>query len=181
MKIPSMIASVPLIAAIAICSGADAQNKIVARAGAPLPKGATHCDILLPVHIELIPTNSPELGRTANFQVRVESMLDPDLVKSTWVEYEVPPGARRTGTPLALERLAKSGTSVLELGVAPPDRLPYAVRARVVVQFVDGSMISQTATRWINLRESDVPEGMIRRVVDPDGTAIRIYQGAVRH
>ncbi len=180
MKIRSKIVFVPLIASLVICSGAGAQGKLVTRAAAPRPPGATHCDIALPVHIELVPTNSPETGRTANFQVRIESALDPDIVESTWVEYEVPPGAGRTGSPVGPGMLAKSGRTSLELRVTPPDRLPYAVRARVVVQFVDGSTISQTATRWINLRENDIPEGMIGRVANPDGTAIRIYQGTVR-
>jgi hypothetical protein len=180
MKIAGVAVLVCLMACVVVCSGAGAQSKVVTRAAAQRPPGATHCDILLPVHIELVPTNSPEIGRTANFQVRVESKIDPDIVKSTWIEYELPAGARRSGTPVGPGLLGRSGRSVLELSVTPPDHAPSAVRARVVIQFMDGSTVSQTATRWINLREDDVPEGMARRVPGPDGTAIRIYQGTVR-
>jgi len=166
-----------LIAAAACCSGAGAQIKLAARAAAPLPPGATHCDILLPIRIELVPLNSPEPGKTASFQVRVESSLDPDIVARTWVEYEIPPAVRHSGSPVGPGLLAKSGATVLDLAVEAPDRLPYAIRARLVVELTSGNTISQTATRWINLREDAVPAGMMRRVVDPDGTGIRIYQG----
>jgi hypothetical protein len=182
MKTPRMTGFALLIAAVACCSGAGAQIKLKASANVPLPAGATHCDVLLPIQIELVPLNSPEIGKTANFQVRIESSLDPDIVRSTWVEYEIPQAVRRSGSPVGPGLLAKSGRSTLDLGVAAPNRLPYAIRARLVVQLTNGSTISRTATRWINLREDDVPEGMIRRVVDADGTGIRIYQGVmVRH
>jgi hypothetical protein len=177
MKPSQMAGFVFLVAAAACCSGAGAQIKVTARAGAPLPPSATHCDILLPIRIEIVPLNSPELGKTANFQVHVESSLDPDIVSWTWVEYEIPPAVRRSGSPVGPGLLAKSGASVLDLAVEAPDRLPYAIRARVVVELTNGITISRTATRWINLREDAVPEGMIRRVVDPNGTGIRIYQG----
>lgn len=177
MKTPRMAGFVFLVAAAACCSGPGAQIKVLARAAAPLPPGATHCDILLPIRIELVPLNSPEPGKTANFQVQVESSLDPDIVGRSWVEYEIPPAVRRSGSPVGPGLLAKSGASVLDLAVEAPDRLPYAIRARLVVELTSGITISRTATRWINLREDAVPEGMIRRVVDPDGTGIRIYQG----
>jgi len=177
MNRPRLAGLVFLVAAASCCSGAGAQIKLVSRAAAQLPPGSTRCDILLPIRIELVPLNSPEPGKTASFQVRVESSLDPDIVARTWVEYEIPPAVRRSGSPVGPGVLAKSGTSVLDLAVEAPDRVPYAIRARLVVELTGGNTISHTATRWINLREDAVPTGMMRRVVDSDGTGIRIYQG----
>ena len=175
MKIPRIAGFVFLTAACGWTAGA--QITLKARANASLPPGATRCDARLPIQIELVPLNSPEAGQTANFQVRIESRLDPDIVSDTWVEYEIPPGAQRSGSPVGPGLLAKSGRITLDLRVTVPDRRPHAIRARLVVQLNDGSTISHTATHWINLRAGDIPEGMIRRVVDPDGTGIRIYQG----
>jgi hypothetical protein len=58
-----------------------------------------------------------------------------------------------------------------------PDGARYQIRARIVVELRNGKTISQTAVRWIDLGEEDPPEGMLRRIVDPDGSGIRVYQG----
>jgi Flp pilus assembly protein CpaB len=58
-----------------------------------------------------------------------------------------------------------------------PDESRYAIRARLIVHLTNGKTISQTAIRWIDLGAEDPPEGMIGRIVNPDGTAIRVYQG----
>jgi hypothetical protein len=73
--------------------------------------------------------------------------------------------------------LAKSGRSHLEFGVIVPDESRYSIHARLIVRLTNGKTISQTAVRWIDLGAEDPPEGMIGRIVDPDGAAIRVYQG----
>jgi len=143
-----------------------------------LPAQATSCDPSVPIRIEMIPLNQPEAGRVARFRVTTDSSLDPDLVRNSWVEYEMPEGSRRS--PESLERLEigrRSGRSRLELGVIIPDERRYEIRARYVVQLADGNTIAQTAVRWVDLGEEDPPDGMIGRIVDPDGTGIRVYQG----
>jgi hypothetical protein len=143
----------------------------------PLPADATHCGPSLPINIELMPQNDVAAGNPVSFDVRIESRLDPDLVKDTWVEYEIPPRVRQMPSA-SRSRLARSGRSLLALNVAPDDRAPHPIRARLVVQLADGQTISRTATRWINLTEDYRPDGMVGRIVDYDGTGIRVYQGA---
>jgi len=143
-----------------------------------LPAQATSCDPSVPIRIEMIPLNQPEAGRQALFQVTTDSNLDPDLVRNSWVEYEVPERLRRSPEPLERREIGRrSGRSRLELGVIIPDESRYEIRARYVVQLADGNTIAQTAVRWIDLGEEDPPDGMIGRIVDPDGTGIRVYQG----
>jgi hypothetical protein len=56
-------------------------------------------------------------------------------------------------------------------------RLASRIRARYVVELKNGSRIAQTAVRWVNLGDEDVPEGMIWRIQNPDGTGVRVYRG----
>ena len=141
------------------------------------PPGATHCDLSIPIQIELVPVEEPQVGRPAQFQVHIESALDPDLVKNLWVEYDLPQGVRRIPSAAGTrQELRRSGHSRLDLGVIIPDDAPRRIRARLVVQLNDGRTISQTATKWIN-PDTRPPEGMTGRIANPDGTAIRIYQG----
>lgn len=143
-----------------------------------LPPGATRCDIQIPISIELTLLNQPGLERPTRFGVTVISSLDPDLVQDMRLLYELPARVRTatqtSAAPLALRR---SGRTDLELGVMLPDRARYPIRARLVVLLTDGKTISQTAVRWVGLSSEDQPEGMIGRIVDPDGTGIRVYRG----
>jgi hypothetical protein len=157
-------------------SGARAQEKARPAYRYGVPPNATRCDIMLPIQIELIPLNPAEPGQTAQFQIRTASRLDPDQVKNIWIEYDVPQRLRRPSTP-SKGMLAKTGRSVFDLAVYVPDPAPYAIRARMVVELTDGSTISKTVTQWINVGPDDTP-GMTRRFVDPDGSGIRVYQGA---
>lgn len=149
-----------------------------ARNGSSTPAGATQCDPSLPIRIELVPENEPRPGQTARFRVEVESLLDPDQVRDMRIEY-------RTSDRLRLRTLAdgrdaaprRSGRTDLGIEVVVPDESRYSVRARLIVEFTDGRTIAQTAVRWIDLGEEDPPEGMAGRIVDPDGTGIRVYQG----
>jgi hypothetical protein len=110
--------------------------------------------------------------------VRVESRFDPDLVEELRVEYELPAALRPSLPEGARQRpLLKQGLNLLELAVVVPDERRHLVRARAVVRFTDGRTVSQTAVHWIDLGAEDPPEGMIGRIVDPDGTGIRIYRG----
>ncbi len=145
---------------------------------AGLPEGATRCDPSLPILIDLVPLNAPEVGQTARFGVRVESSLDPDLIKRSRVEYETPSRMRRiTDAEEEREILGPQGRGRAELKLVVPDKKRYEIRARLIVQLVTGQTISQTAVRWIDLGEEDPPEGMIDRIAGPDGTGIRVYQG----
>lgn len=144
---------------------------------APRPAQATQCDLSIPLQISLTLLNDLSVGSTANFAVSIESGIDPDLVRKMWVEYEVPERMRRAREYLEnreIPRMAR--TSRQQLAVIIPDEGRYQIRARLVVELVDGKTISKTATRWINLGNSP-PEGMVGRIVDPDGTGIRVYQG----
>ncbi len=121
--------------------------------------------------------NEPVAGGTAGFSVDIRSGIDPDRVKRMWTEYEIPARLRlKQGYSEIREipRLARENRDELRVGV--PETGRYAIRARLVVEFADGTTISKTATRWINLGNAP-PEGMTGRIVDPDGNGIRVYQG----
>ena len=143
-----------------------------------LPPGATRCEPSLPISVEILPLNQPAMGRPTRFGITVLSNLDPDLIQDMQLLYEVPARLRMTlqaGT--APQALHKSGRTDLELAVMLPDRDRYPVRARLVVRLADGKTLSRTAAYWVGISEEDRPEGMIGRVVDPDGTGIRVYRG----
>ena len=143
----------------------------------PIPPNATHCDQSIPIRIDLTPLDQLMVGRTARFQVDVESEIDPDLVERMWIEYEVPQRViRAQGFSERAEVSRRTRRSRFEFGIAVPDRRRYQIRARFMVQLLDGSKISQTATRYLDLGNNP-PDGMIGRHVDADGTGIRIYQG----
>ena len=140
--------------------------------------GRTHCDLSLPIHVELVPLSEPHVGQAARFRVEVESNLDPDLVQDARVEYELPDRVRMLDDAgREPQGLAKSGRSRLEFAVTVPDESRYSIRARLIVRLTNSKTISQTAVRWIDLGAEDPPEGMIGRIVDPDGGGIRVYQG----
>jgi hypothetical protein len=141
--------------------------------------GRTRCDSLIPLKIEMIPVSEAVPGGTAQFQVDVQSGIDPDEVKSTHIEYEVPESLRRT---LALSQNRdlplRQGRAKTRFEIRIPDRRAYEIRARVVVELRNGGTVSQTAVRWLNVGPDYRPDGMIGRVVLPDGAGIRIYQGS---
>jgi hypothetical protein len=138
----------------------------------------THCDLSLPIRVELVPLSEPRVRQAARFRVEVESDLDPDLVQDARVEYELPDRVRMLDDARREPQgLAKSGPSRLEFAVIVPDESRYSIRARLIVRLTNGRTISQTAVRWIDLGAEDPPEGMIGRIVDPDGVGIRVYQG----
>ncbi len=141
------------------------------------PPHAARCDLSAPVEIELIPVDTFQVGRTARFQVRIESQIDPSLVQRMWVEYEIPERLRAaSGLSNRLEVLKSRGTQKYEYRVAVPDRKRYEVRARLKVQFVDGTTMGRTAVRFVDVGRNP-PEGMVGRITNPDGTGIRVYQG----
>jgi hypothetical protein len=141
------------------------------------PLNATPCDISIPIRISLVPLNASQVGSATRFRVDVESSLDPDLVRSMKVEYEVPERMRRAPDFLpTMEIPQQTEQGSFELGIVVPDEARYRIRARLVVQLVDGRTISQTATRWINLGEH-VPDDMVGTMQAPDGIGVRIYRG----
>lgn len=157
---------------------AEAQNDRLPRRNKSLPADATRCDVSIPIRIELAPLNEPEVGKVAKFQVKIESLLDPDLVEDMRVEYELPSQLRlEADNQAAPAVLLKSGRSQFEMGVRIPDESRYAIRARLVVRLTNGKTIGQTAIRWVDLGDEDPPEGMIGRIVNADGTGIRVYPG----
>ncbi len=170
-------------AAVALLAGAlslriEAQHRIDERsAAARKPARVSRCELSIPIHVELVPLNQPELGRVAQFRVNVTSALDPDLVRNSWVEYELPERVRRVGgSPGLRDTMGKAITGRAELGIVVPDERRYEIRARYVVQLANGRTIAQTAVRHINIGNLP-PEGMIGRVVDEDGNGIRVYRG----
>ena len=143
-----------------------------------LPATATRCDASIPIQIELTPLNQPSVGRPTRFRVSVMSSLDPDLVRDLQVIYELPARVRTIPQTRDASRvLQRSGQTDLELGILLPDEARYPVRARLVVHLANGRTISQTAVNWVGVSGEDRPEGMIGRIVDPDGTGIRVYRG----
>lgn len=148
-----------------------------ARIESPRPAEATQCGLSIPLQISLTLLNELSVGSTASFAVSIESGIDPDLVSKMWVEYEVPERMRRDREYLENREIPRTArTNRQQLAVIIPDKGRYQIRARLVVELVDGKTISKTATQWINLGNSP-PEGMVGRIVDPDGTGIRVYQG----
>jgi hypothetical protein len=148
----------------------------VAQAG--LPRGATRCDLSLPLQVEFSALSEPAVGRTTRFEVEAETALDPDLIRSSWIEYDIP-SRMRTLPDRAEKRqmLGQTGRGRTVLDVVIPDESRYEIRARLVVELISGGILSRTAVRWIDLGEEDVPPGMIARTFNPDGTGIRIYRG----
>jgi|WetSurMetagenome_2_1015567.scaffolds.fasta_scaffold13522_1 hypothetical protein len=141
------------------------------------PPNATACDISIPIRISMVPLNVSQVGSAARFRVAVESSLDPDLVRSMKVEYEVP--ARMPRTPdfnSSMEIPQRTEQGSYEFGVVVPDESRYRIRVRLVVQLVDGRTISQTATRWINLGKR-VPDDLVGIMETADGAGILIYRG----
>ncbi len=137
----------------------------------------TRCDISLPIRIEMEPLNQPEVGQTARFRVDVESSLDPDLVSTSWVEYEFPGRMRRIGETAGARTYlgtARSGRTRLEVVV--PDTQRYEVRARYVVRLTNGRTIGRTAVRLVNIGDMP-PDGMVGSMVDPAGNSVRVYRG----
>ncbi len=146
--------------------------------GRPRPPDPTRCEVSLPISIEFSLLNAPALARPTRFGIHVESSLDPDLVQSLQLLYELPPRVRMVAQAGAAPPvLRKSGRTELELGVILPDQELYPIRARLVAHLTNGRTISQTAVHWVGLSGADHPAAMIGRLVDPDGTGIRVYQG----
>jgi len=145
---------------------------------APIPPQASRCDLTIPISVEMLPLNSPSVGESARFQVVVESTLDPDLVRRSWIEYSV----RRRGllpreNVEQREGLGRGREDRFEIGVPVADTSRHEIRARYVVELRDGSRIAQTAVRWIDLGDEDAPDGMIGRIQNADGTGVRVYRG----
>jgi hypothetical protein len=144
-----------------------------------LPAGATQCDPSLPIQVELIPLNDPQTGQTAEFEIRTESQLDPDLIQNSWIEYEVNVRGVRPdrSSPAARVAIGRMNRDQRRFGFRLVDELRREVRARYVVRLIDGRTVAQTAVRWVDPGAQDPPEGQIGTIVDPDGTAIRVYRG----
>jgi hypothetical protein len=145
---------------------------------ADLPDGATRCDLTVPIRVELIPANDPVRGGDARFVVATESTLDPDLIRRTWIEYSVRRRASRGATAADVSQVTlAAGRGRTEIDLPVVDDSPHEVRARFVVELLDGRTIAQTAVRWVDLGEPDPPEGMIGRIENPDGSGVRVYRG----
>jgi len=168
-----------LIAAATVLSPqTEAQNRIQEDPRLTgLPPQATRCDLSIPIHIALVPVNEPRAGQVTQFRVDVESFLDPDMVQSSWIEYELPNRVRRSVNALeAREMLGKARTGRAQLGVIIPDARRYEIRARYVVRLINGQTIAQSAVQHVNLGDFP-PEGMVDRIIDPDGNGIRVFSG----
>jgi len=146
---------------------------------APLPAGATRCDLSVPITVEMLPLNKPSVGEAAEFQVVVQSTIDPDTVRRSWVEYSVRRrGAAPRETVESRDGLGRGRGDRLNFGVPIVDGTRHEVRARYVVELSDGRRIAQTAVRWVDLDDEDLPEGIIGRIQNADGTGIRVYRGS---
>ena len=151
----------------------EAPSKDASRAARPA--NATKCDLSIPLQVALTPLNEPRAGSTARFALTFTSGIDPDLVKSMWIEYEVPDRLKSRETSFANHEIPRmTRSSRQELDLAMPEQGRYRVRARLMVELTDGRTISKTATRWIG---DGPPEGVIGRIGAPDGTGIQVYQG----
>jgi hypothetical protein len=145
---------------------------------APSPGTRTECDPLIPLRVDLFPTTEPTPGGILQLGVEVWSGLDPDEIRSAHVEYKVPPRlARSLAASQDRDLPLRRGRASRQFSVAVPDRNAYEIRARVVVELRNGGTIAQTAVRWINAGPDYRPPGMTARVVLPDGSGVRVYQG----
>lgn len=151
------------------------------------PTDATRCDASIPIGVEIVPLNDPRVGDVARYEVRVESSLDPDLIREMRVEYQLSsrlevesgdlePGPRDARVPRS--RIAGKRSSRLELGLRVPDEARHQVRARLIVELVGGQTMAQTADQWIDLGDEDPQEGYLGRIEGPEGAGIRVYRGA---
>ncbi len=165
-----------VISAVLACAGSGGDPKVGVDEG--LPPGATRCDLSVPLSVELIPADLPRAGGSAHFVVTTDSKIDPDIIRASWVEYSVNRRAGRVEPSVGRRNLASTqGRSRSEFDVPILDETPHEVRARYVIELVDGRTVAQTAVRWVDLGKPDLPEGMIARIEDPDGAGIRIYRG----
>ncbi len=125
-----------------------------------------------------MPLTEPKPGNVFRLQVEVQSGLDPDQVRSSRIEYQMPDRLRRT-LAAAQDRdiPLRQGRGRAQLAVTIPDREPYEIRARFIVELRGGGTVSQTAARWVNVGPDYRPQGMVGRAVLPDGAGVRIYQG----
>ncbi len=161
----------------ALCSGTMAQNRGDVRPAPVKPPRMSRCDISIPLRIEMIPLNEPRVGQVARFRIEAGFSLDPDLVRNSWIEYELPERLQQARQgPATRNVLGNSRAGRAELGVVVPDARRYEIRARYVVQLTNGRTIGRTVVRQIN-PENLPPEGMIGRVEDSKGHTIRLYRG----
>ncbi len=138
----------------------------------------TRCDPALPFSVALVPLDRPEAGRNVRLQLRIDSSLDPDRIRSARIEYEIPARFRNPGTLIEDPRIPlRRGTTRAQFALRVPDEARHELRARLVISLEGGREISQTASCWIDAGEPDPPAGMIGRVPDRDGAGVRIYQG----
>jgi hypothetical protein len=168
------------LAIVAVISGALLDARIRGRgpSGPLLTFERVRGEPAIPIRIAIVPLNDPSIGRLTRFRVDVESGLDPDLVQDIHVEYDLPNHVIRPAMAVnQSDSLNARGQSRLELGIVILDSARYAIKARVIVRMTDGRSLTQTAVHWVDLGDQDAPQGMVGRVVDRDGTGIRIYQG----
>ncbi len=142
------------------------------------PKQTTRCDVSVPLHLEVVPLNQPAVGQAARFQIEVGNSLDPDLIRSSWIEYELPERVQRAGRNLQnRDILGKTTAGRAQLAVIVSDDQRYEIRARYVIQLTNGRTIARTAVREINI--GDVPPpAVLGRIHDSGGNGIRVYRGA---
>jgi hypothetical protein len=169
------MAAVLLVSVAVFSSHGQSQ---LGKSAAAIPAGATRCDLSIPISIGMLPLNSPSAGESARFQVVVESTLDPDVVKRSWIEYSV----RRRGmlpreSVEQREGLGRGREDRFEIGVPIADTTRHEIRARYVVELKSGNRIAQTAVRWVDLGDEDAADGLIGRIENPDGTGVRVYRG----
>ena len=146
--------------------------------GTPADQAETRCDAALPISMSVVPLDKPEAGRSIRLEVTVDSGLDPDLVRSARLEYDLPPGFRHTVAMTERHDVPlRKGLTRRQMGVRVPDESRHEVRARLVIDLAGGRTISQTASCWIDAGAPDPPAGMIGRIQDRDGSAIVVYQG----
>ena len=143
--------------------------------------GTESCDVSLPISIALEPMADPRPGARTPFEVAIKIGLDPDDVRSVQIEYDLPESFQ---TELgSSERLQFSGpqpTSRFEIALTVPDERRYSVRARLIVELTSGQRLSESAVCWIDIGSPDRPPGMVDRLVDADGSGIRVYRGKTR-
>jgi len=167
----------PAVIALLIASAALWGAPQAAVPAAQRPSGSTRCDVSLPMFVEIVPLGEPAVGRATRFEVRAESRIDPDLVRRSWIEYQLPARLRRPADAGRRDLLGADGRGRTEMDLVFPAEDRYEIRARLVVELTNGKTISHTAVRWVELGPERPPEGMIGRIVNPDGTGVRVYSG----
>ena len=177
------IAVLAAVVTIPILLLASAQRPVSAPqaaglADSPIPADASRCDLLTPLVVEVVPLTSVDAGRTVRFRVRARANFDTHAIERVHVEYEIPSQFRLVPSARSSEmRFVASRSADTEVDLWVTDDRPREIRAVVTAELSGGRTVAGVGVFWTGKQAGGLPPGATKRLVDPDGTEIVVYQG----